>query len=124
MPVLLTIATINYLFKSKPDDPAGFLNPAALRNKIQGLPDGAARIEALEITDQLDALVKQYDDATDDAMGAYIADVERYDSTADNLLEDLRPIDELRWQTLPELIRLRQSLIDTLTQEEWDQVFG
>jgi len=124
MPVLVTIATISYLFKGKADDPVGFLNPAALRNKIQGLPDGSARIEALEIMDRLDTLVKQYDDATDDALGAYIADVERYDSTADNLIEDLRPSDELRGQTLPELIRLRQRLIDTLTQEEWDQVFG
>jgi len=119
MPVLVTIATISYLFKGKADDPVGFLNPAALRNKIQG-----SRIEALEIMDRLDTLVKQYDDATDDALGAYIADVERYDSTADNLIEDLRPSDELRGQTLPELIRLRQRLIDTLTQEEWDQVFG
>jgi hypothetical protein len=124
MPVLITIATITYLFKGEPDDLAGFLNPAALRNRLEELPEGPTRNAALGIMDRIDTLAQEYDDATDAAIAAYIADVEKWGSTADILIEDLQPADKLRGQTLPEIIELRQQLIDALTPEEWDQVFG
>jgi hypothetical protein len=124
MPVLVTIATISYLFKGKPEDQPGFFNPAALRAQLEALPEGPSRIEALEIMDQLDALAREYDDATDDAMGAYIADVEKYDSNADDLISDLLPPDGIRVGTLPKVVRLRERLLEALSEEEWDAVFG
>jgi hypothetical protein len=124
MPVLITIATITYLFKGDPDAPVGFLNPAALRNRLEELPEGPTRTEALGVMDRIDTLAQGYDDATDAAIAAYIADVEKWGSTADILIEDLQPADQLRGQTLPEIIELRQQLVDALTPEDWDQVFG
>jgi hypothetical protein len=124
MPVLVTIATITYLFKGAPEDQPGFFNPAALRAQIEALSEGPARTEALEILDQLDALAREYDDATDAAMGAYIADVEKYDSTADDLISDLLPPDQIRMSTLPKVIRLRERLVEALSEAEWDEVFG
>ena len=124
MPVLITIATVSALFKGGSKEQPGFLAPTALRAKLEELGDGPARSQALEIADQLDALARQYDDATDAAMSAYIEDVEQWSSTADELIEDLQPLDQLRGQTLQELIQLRQRLVDALSAEEWDEVFG
>jgi hypothetical protein len=124
MPVLITIGAITYLFKDKPDDPVGFFNPSALRKRLEVLPEGPTRNEALGVMDQIDTLAQEYDDATDAAIASYITDVEQWSSTADILIEDLQPADQLRGQTLPQIIELRQQLIDALTPEEWDLVFG
>ena len=123
MPVLVTIATISYLFKGKPEDQPGFFNPAALRAQLEALLEGPSRAEALQIMDQLDTLAREYDDATDAAMSAYIADVEKYDSTADDLISDLLPPDRMRVSTLPKVISLRERLLEVLSEEEWDAVF-
>jgi uncharacterized membrane protein YccC len=124
MPILITIATVTALFKRGSKEQPGFLAPTALRAKLEDLEEGPARSEALEIADQLDALASEYDDATDAAISVYIEDVEQWSSTADELIEDLQPLDQLRRQTLSELVPLRQRLIDALSPEEWDQVFG
>jgi len=124
MPVLVTLATINLLFRGGSEDQPGFLNPAALRAQLEDLPEGPGRAEALEIMDQLDALAREYDAATDAAMGAYIADVEKYDSTADDLIADLLPPDRIRVSTLPKVIDLRARLVEALSEEEWADVFG
>lgn len=125
MSVILTIVSITYLFKgeSKPDNRAGFLNPAALRRRLEALPEDSSRTEALMIMDRIDALASAYDEASVRAIEAYTAHVEQWDSSADDLIADLKPLDELRGQTLPDLIELRQRLVDTLSPEEWAQVF-
>ena len=124
MPVLITITTISLLFGGGSKGQPGFLNPAALRAQLEELPEGPGRAEALEIVDQLDALAREYDDINDAAMGAYIADVEKYDSDADDLIEDLLAPDRTRVSTLPKVIELRERLIEVLSVEEWDEVFG
>ena len=122
MPVLITIATVTYLFMGSKDHPS-FLDPAALRKKIEKLPEGTTRTQALGIADRLDTLALEYDDVTDASMKAYIADVEKWDSSADKLIEDLQPSDQLRKKILPELIRLRERLVEILSVEEWEEVF-
>ena len=122
MPVLITIATVTILFKGSKDH-ASFLDPAALREKIEELPEGTAQTQALGLADQLDTLAREYDEVTDASMKAYIADVEKWDSSADKLIEDLQPSDQLRKKMLPELIRLRERLVEILSVEEWEEVF-
>ena len=56
-------------------------------------------------------MASEYDRVTDAAMNAYIADVPKWNSSADKLIEDLQPSDQLREKTLPELIRLREHLV-------------
>ena len=124
MPVLTTIATINLLFLGRSEDQPGFLNHAALRAQLETLPEGPSRAEALEIMDRLDALAREYDDATDAAMSSYIADVEKYESNADDLILDLLPLDQIRVATLPTVIELREQLVEALSEEEWDEVFA
>jgi len=123
MPILITLATIKILFKGDAEEKAGFLAPTALREKLEALTEGSTRTTALAIADQLDGLAQAYDDATDAALSAYVADVEKYHSTADDLIKDLQLPDQLRGGTLPELINLREQLVNALSSEEWDQVF-
>ena len=123
MPVLVTIATVSYLFGGSKDQ-ASFLNPAGLRANLEKLPEGPARTRALALTDKLDLLAKEHEDATDAVLSAYAADVEKYTTTTDELIDDFEPLDRIRAKVYRELVDLRQALIDTLSPEEWDKVFG
>jgi hypothetical protein len=123
MPVLVTIAAFGYLFGGSKDQ-ASFLNPAGLRAKLEKLPEGSTRTEALVLTDKLDLLAKKHENATEATLRAYAADVERYTTTTDQLVDDFEPLDQIRTKVYRELIEVRQALIDTLSPEEWDQVFG
>jgi hypothetical protein len=124
MPILVTIATVTYLFSKGSKGEAGFLAPAVLREKIEKLPEGSDRTKALGVADRLDTLAREYDSATDAAMSAYITDVKDRNSSADMLIEDMEPIDRVRGNTLSEVVRLREDLVDALSPEEWDEVFG
>jgi hypothetical protein len=124
MPVLITISAITYLFYGGSNGEVSFLDPAALREKLETLPKGSTREESLLLADQLDALAREYDIATDAAMNAYIDDVQQINSSADTLIATLQPMDVVRHETLPQLIQLRQHLVDILTPEEWDDVFS
>jgi hypothetical protein len=123
MPILITIATITLLFKGSKDHPS-FLNPPALRGKFEKFPEGSTRTEALGIVDQLETLGRQYEEVSEDAINAYIADVEKWESSADILIKDLQPSDQLREKSLQELIQLRGRMVQLLSVEEWIEVFG
>ena len=123
MPVLVTLAVVSYLFGDSKDK-ASFLNPTGLRAKLEKLPEGPARTRALALTDELDLLAKAHEDATDAVLSVYAADVESYTTTTDQLVDDFEPLDQERAKVYRELVELRQALIDTLSPEEWDKVFG
>ncbi len=123
MPVLVTIAAVSYLFGGSKDK-VSFLNPSGLRAKLEKLPEGSARTRALALADKLDLLAKEHDEATDAVLSVYAADVERYTTTTDQLVDDFEPLDQERAKVYRELVELRQALIDTLSPDEWDQVFG
>jgi hypothetical protein len=123
MPVLTTIAVVSYLFggsKKKAD----FLDPAGLRKKIEKLPQGSSRTNAIALVDRLDMLTKEHDAATDAVINAYITDVEKYETTINQLVEDFEPLDQARTKVYRELVAVRQDLIDTLSAEEWNKVFS
>ncbi len=126
MPVLVTIAAVSYLFGGSEGskDKASLLYPPLLRAKLEELPEGATRTKALALTNRLDELVKVHDDATDDAISAYIADVEKYTATADELVNDFEPLDRVRTKVYREFVEIRQALVDTLSADEWEEVFG
>ena len=122
MPVLVTIATVSYLFGGSKDK-ASFLNPTGLRAKLEKLPEGSTRTRALALADKLDLLAKAHEDATDAVLDTYAADVQRY-TTTDQLVDDFEPLDRERAKVYRELIGVRQAFIDTLSPKEWDKVFG
>jgi len=123
MPVLVTIAAVSYLFGGSKEK-ASFLDPAGLRKKVEKLPEGSARTSAITLVDRLDILAKEHEAATDAAINAYITDVEKYESTTNQLVEDFEPLDQTRSKVYRELIEVRQDLIDTLSPEEWNKVFS
>ena len=122
MPVLTTIAIITYLFGGS-NNQVSLLNPPRLRAKLEKLPEGESRTGALALVDRLDRLAKEYNEANDAALKAYIADVENYTTRTDQLVDDFEPLDRVRTKVYRELVEIRQALIDTLTPEEWDKVF-
>ena len=123
MPVLVTIAAVSYLFGGSKEK-TSFLDPVGLRKKIEKLPEGENRAKAIALIDRLDRLAQEHEAATDAAINAYIADVEKYQTTTDELEEDFEPLDQARTKVYRQLIEVRQDLIDTLSAEEWDRVFG
>jgi len=124
MPVLVTIATITYLFSKGSKGEASFLAPGALHKNVEKLPEGSGRKEALVAADRLDALAQEYDSAADAAVNAYLADVEDWSSSAEKLIEGMEPFDTVREDVLFELVRLRERLIVAVSPEEWSTIFG
>ena len=125
MPVLATIAAVSYLFGgSKNKKKASFLDPPGLRKKIEKLPEGENRTTALALVDKLDKIAKEHNQVTDNALKAYIADVENYTTRTDQLIDDFEPVDRVRTQVYRELIEVRQDMIKALSVKEWDKVFG
>ena len=124
MPVLVTIAAVSYLFGGSKKKQASFLDPAGLRAKIEKLPQGPSRTEAIALVDRLDRLAAEHDAATDAVIAAYIADVGEYSTSTDQLVEDFKPLDQARTTVYRDLIEVRQALIDTLSPEEWNKVFS
>jgi len=125
VPILVTISTITYFFvRGSNGGSASFLDPTALRKKLEGLPEGPTRSHALGIADRLDTLARRYDEASDATVSAYLADVAKWTSSADSLIEVLQPQDQVRGTALRDLVQLRRSLRDTLSPAEWDQVFA
>ncbi len=123
MPVLVTITVVSRLFGGSKDK-ASFLKPAGLRSALEKLPEGSTRTRALAIADRLDQLAREQDEATDAAIAAYAADVVKYTTTAEQLLDDFKPLDQVRLKVSREFVDVRQDLMDTLSPEEWDKVFG
>ena len=122
MPVLTTIAIVSYLFGGSKDK-VSFLNPAALRAKLEKLPEGSTRTRALALTDNLDLLAEEHGEATDALLHVYAADVEKYTTTTDQLVDDFEPLDLVRAKVYRELIEVRREFIKTLSPEEWKKVF-
>jgi hypothetical protein len=57
-------------------------------------------------------------------INAYITDVKKYETTSDHLAEDFEPLDQARTKVYRELIEVRQAMVETLSANEWDGVFG
>ena len=126
MPVLSALTAVSYMFGGSKGsiDRVSLLYPPLLHARLEGLPEGATRTTALALTTRLDELVKEYDDATDDAISVYIADVEKYTTTADELVNNFEQLDRVHTKVYREMVDIRQALVDMLTAEEWEEVFG
>ena len=125
MPILVTIASINYLFSGNKNGDPSLLNPVALKTKLkEELLEFASRKDVMQILDELDLLVKTYNDATDKALQQYMTDARVYNSSAEVLSNDLKPLDLQRVETFSALIKLRERFINALSEDEWEAVFS
>lgn len=123
MPVLTTIATINFFFGS--DSTVSFLNPATLRARCESeLARSETRDIALALVDELELLAGQYNESLAASLEAYVAETSNAKSTATDLIGILQPLDNTRLSTFHEIVRIRQSMLDVLSAPEWDRVIG
>lgn len=124
MPVLITIATVNALFRSGSEQ-TSFLDPDALRERCSNeIEDTETRARAMLLAEQLQRLAQQYQEAVVASVDAYIAESVKWESSASGLIEQLQPWDSARLQTVQGIIRVRQSMRELLTTEQWNRVFG
>ena len=124
MPVLTTIAILN-IFSPSGSEVASFLNPEALRLRcIDEIEDIEKREQAVKLTQELQQLASQYENAVVTTVEAYIAESVKWESSADGLIEVLEPWDSSRTKTLRDIVRVRQSMHDLLTTEQWNRVFS
>ena len=124
MPVLVTIATINALFRPGSEQ-ISFLDPEALRERCNAvIGDNETRHRALLLTEELMRLAQQYNKAVAASVETYLTESAQWDSSANDLIELLQPWDSARLQTVQGIVRVRQSMRELLTNEQWDKVFG
>ena len=63
MPVLATLATINFLSGSRPEE-VSFLNPGTLRERCKDeIKDGDTLEKVIKLTEELQQLISQYQDS-------------------------------------------------------------
>ena len=123
MPVVATITLITMLRGGAGN--SGLLNPAWLRERIQDeLGDSPSLKEALALVDKLDQLESRHNEAVGTSLVEYTWESERVETDADDLLEILAPRDRERLAVLNEAIAIRQSLLELLNEDEWEDVFG
>ena len=123
MPVLITMATINTLFRPGAEQ-ASLLNPEKLRARcMEELEDTETRHRAIMLTDELLRLARQYEKAVVASVNAYTAESVKWESSANELIEQLQPWDSTRMSTVQEIVRIRQSMHELLTTEQWNRVF-
>ena len=124
MPVLITIATINALFRPGSEQ-ISFLDPEELRRRCnEVIGDTETRHRALLLTEDLMRLAQQYNTAVAASVEAYLAKSAEWDSSANDLIELLQPWDNARARTIQGIVRVRQSMRELLTKEQWERVFG
>jgi hypothetical protein len=123
MPIVTTITIITLLRGGAGNN--GLLNPAWLRERIEGgLEDSPSLGEALALVDKLDQLESRHNQAVRASLVEYTWESERVETDAEDLLEILAPRDRERLAVLEEAIAIRQSLLELLDEDEWDDVFG
>ena len=124
MPVLITLATINALFRPGSEQ-ISFLDPEALRARCNDvIEDTETRARAVLLTEELERLAQQYNAAVASSVEVYLAKSAQWDSSANDLIELLQPWDRARVKTVQGIVRVRQSMRELLTAEQWEQVFG
>ena len=124
MPVLVTIATINALFRISADG-VSFLDPDALRARVSDLvEDIDTRERALQIIGELQSLAREYEDKVTATVDLYLSESATWDSSATELIDLLEPMDGDRVRTLQDIVQARQLMRDLLTNEQWERVFS
>ena len=124
MPVLITAAAVSRLMKTSGDNRGSFLYPASILSRLEKLPESDRRERALGIMNDLERLGQRYVKSAKASLEAYAKEAERHSSSADSLIALRRPQDAAFARLVDDVIRIRQSLLDTLSRQEWDQVLG
>ena len=124
MPVLVTLATINALFRPGSEQ-ISFLDPQALRARCNDvIDDTETRHRALLLTDELQRLARRYEKAVLASVEAYVSESVKWETSVNELIEQLEPWDRARGDTVRDIVRVRQSMRELLTTEQWKRVFG
>ena len=124
MPVVATAVAIGALFYYlSGKDGASFLNPAALRKRIEKLPDGERRTGALGLLSELDGLAASYRRTNLASIEEFLKLNAQKPTTTQQLIAQRHTADAELQEALDNVLRIRESMRKTLSREEWDKVF-
>lgn len=125
MPVVTTMMIIA-LLRSNASSDQPFFDPPLLRDMLsEGLEDEPDQLlaDAMTLADELDTLIARYRSSVESAIDAYIDASEDSRAEASSLTARLAAIDEDRSELMRNIIRIRRSLVELLTDERWKAVF-
>ena len=126
MPVVATL-TIIALLRDNASSDQPFFDPALLRDMLaEGLEGEPADLigDAMALADELESLIDGYRSRVDSTMDAYIAASEVPNADAEGLGASLTAIDKDRSDLMRDIIGIRRSLAELLTDEQWQAVFN
>ena len=125
MPVVATM-TIIALLRGNASSDQPFFDPALLRGMLaEGLADESDELlaRALAIADELEAIIERYRATVELTIDAYISASKDPRVDASSLSARLAAMDQDRSKLMGDIIRLRGSLVDLLSEEQWQAVF-
>ena len=125
MPIVTTL-TVIALLRGRGHEDLPFSDPRVLRGLLDDALAGEADDtlkEALSIADELETLLKRYRANVESSIDAYILESSKRYTGAPELIQRLEPLDRERTLTLQMIIQLRQSLLELLSDQQWEAVF-
>ena len=126
MPIVTTL-TVIALLRGRGHEDLPFSDPKVLRglldDALAGDADDTLNV-ALSIADELDTLLKRYRFGVESSIDAYILESSKGYTGAPELIERLDPLYRECTRTLQMIIELRQSLLELLSDEQWEAVFN
>lgn len=122
MPVLTTLVAIHLLGESEQNS---LLDPGAMRRQARtSLAESPSLAPTLVLIDELEVLAREYTTAADEALAAYKSRTSEWDSSKEDLLAILDPIDRQRRDTLVAVVDAREALRNLLSDREWQALFN
>ena len=126
MPVLITTAAIMALLDRTGFGASrgSFLDPGSIETRLRDLPESEPRDRALTRVRAFATRADGYESATAAALEEYAELAIDHATTADVLIAQRAESDREFEQILEDVLRLRQELLEALSSEEWNAVFG
>jgi hypothetical protein len=125
MPIVATM-TIIALLRSNASGDQPFFDPALLREMLaEGLDDEADELlaRAMLLANELETITERYRATVESTIDAYIEASEDPRSNASSLSKRFAAMDQDRSELMGDIVRLRRSLVDLLSDEQWQAVF-
>ena len=122
MPVLTTLVAIHVLGESEQNS---LVDPRAMRRQARDvLADSPSLAEVLALIDRLEQLAADYAISADKALAAYKTKTSEWDSSKEDLLAIIGPLDQERRAALVEVVATREALRELVTPREWLALFS
>ena len=125
MPVVATATALTALyFLLSGKGSAAFRNPEQLRRKVEKLPEGDTRTRALELVARIESEAHTYRGLARTSIEEFVTMGSVRQTTTEHLIQQRHTADDTFRRAMIDLLHVREQMLDTLSREEWEEVFG